>query len=453
MNSLPFTDVHLAEWHCEWHSKWHLFGVYLLVMDIKTTVFRRKAGRRSGTSQKLFGKGSWVARIRYIDPDDGRLHYRERTASTKGEACDLRDTEVRKLEATQKPNGLRRGEKLSFGAFADECLETIYAKAEIDREGYKLSGSRTHDRAKSFISKLKLVFGDRSLQSITEQDLIHYRVKRLKPDDENIRSVSHTTVNRELAHFSRIWSEALGLGLVTHQPFANRKKVFRLDREKKRQRILSEDEENRLLIACEGVYKASYVRTINGEAQATDAVIRLGARNPCLRALVVTAIETGCRQGELFKLKWSDLDYAECKAIIQGTHTKTEVTREVPLTTRAIRELERLRLTIEKLQKDGKGTRFDLEHPFAFDNVKRSFKRACDLAKITDLHFHDLRRTAVSRWQAAGIPLAVAQKWAGHANSKMTADVYTAVASEMHTEFVRRLEASQSTPAALSLVA
>ncbi len=415
-------------------------------MEIKTTVFRRKAGRRSGSSQKLFGKGMWVSRVRYLDPDDGRWHSKERTAPTKGEACDLRDDQVRQLKATQKPKGLRRGEKLTFRDFADECLETIYAKAEIDSEGYKLSGSRTHERAKSFIGKLKDVFGDRTLQSISEQDLVHYRVGRIKPPSDKVRAVSHTTVNRELAHFSRIWSEALGLGLVTHQPFANRKRVFRLDREKKRQRILSESEETKLLVACEGVYKASYVRTLNGETKATDATIRLAERNPCLRALVVTAIETGCRQGELFKLKWSDLDFEGRKAIIHGTHTKTEVTREVPLTDRAIRELERLRLTLKNLESKGKPGRIDPESPFAFDNVKRSFKRACDLAKIDDLHFHDLRRTAVSRWQAAGIPLAVAQKWAGHANSKMTADVYTAVATEMHTEFVRRLEANRPVP-------
>jgi integrase len=300
----------------------------------------------------------------------------------------------------------------------DECLETIYAKAEIDREGYKLSGSRTHQRAKSFLGKIKNAFGERPLGSITEHDLVRYRLSRLKPSNGDVRPVSHTTVNRELAHFSRIWSEALGQGLVTHQPFANRKKVFRLDREKKRRRILSAAEEKKLLIACEGVYRASYVRTLNGKEQETDAIIRLAVRNPCLRALVLTAIETGCRQGELFKLRWSDLDFAEGKAIIQGTHTKTEVTREVPLTSRAIRELERLKLTIDNLKADGKGDRFDDDHPFAFDNIKRSFERACDLAKISDLHFHDLRRTAVSRWQAAGIPLAVAQKWAGHANSK-----------------------------------
>ena len=41
-------------------------------------------------------------------------------------------------------------------------------------------------------------------------------------------------------------------------------------------------------------------------------------------------------------------------------------------------------------------------------------------AKITDLHFHDLRREAGSRWMDAGMPLATIQRWLGHANIAQT---------------------------------
>ena len=41
-------------------------------------------------------------------------------------------------------------------------------------------------------------------------------------------------------------------------------------------------------------------------------------------------------------------------------------------------------------------------------------------AKITGLHFHDLRREAGSRWMDAGIPLATIQRWLGHANISQT---------------------------------
>ena len=44
----------------------------------------------------------------------------------------------------------------------------------------------------------------------------------------------------------------------------------------------------------------------------------------------------------------------------------------------------------------------------------------CRRAKIEDLHFHDLRREAGSRWMDAGVPLATIQRWLGHANVSQT---------------------------------
>jgi hypothetical protein len=41
-------------------------------------------------------------------------------------------------------------------------------------------------------------------------------------------------------------------------------------------------------------------------------------------------------------------------------------------------------------------------------------------AKVTDLHFHDLRREAGSRWMDTGIPLATIQRSLEHANIAQT---------------------------------
>ena len=41
-------------------------------------------------------------------------------------------------------------------------------------------------------------------------------------------------------------------------------------------------------------------------------------------------------------------------------------------------------------------------------------------AMVTDLHFHDLRREAGSRWMDCGVPLATIQRWLGHANIATT---------------------------------
>jgi integrase len=48
------------------------------------------------------------------------------------------------------------------------------------------------------------------------------------------------------------------------------------------------------------------------------------------------------------------------------------------------------------------------------------------LAKINDLHFHDLRRTAITLWIQQGTPLALAVKLGGHSQLQTTMKHYTA---------------------------
>jgi integrase len=60
-----------------------------------------------------------------------------------------------------------------------------------------------------------------------------------------------------------------------------------------------------------------------------------------------------------------------------------------------------------------------------------------------DLHFHDLRREAGSRWLDAGVPLHRIQKWLGHANISQTS-TYLMAESADDDEAMRRFEARQA---------
>jgi integrase len=53
-------------------------------------------------------------------------------------------------------------------------------------------------------------------------------------------------------------------------------------------------------------------------------------------------------------------------------------------------------------------------------SIKTAWRLTLKRAKIQDLHFHDLRREAGSRWMDAGIPLATIQRWLGHSNISQT---------------------------------
>lgn len=115
-----------------------------------------------------------------------------------------------------------------------------------------------------------------------------------------------------------------------------------------------------------------------------------------------------------------------------GTHTKTERERIAPLSARAKDELER----IEKFTSG--------EKPFNFDSFKRSFATAKRLAGIEDLHFHDLRRTAITRWIQQGTSLAFAGKFAGHSQLQTTMKHYTATDANMIQEINERMNAFNS---------
>lgn len=400
-------------------------------MEIKTSLFKRKSGRTNGFAPKTYGKGKWFMRIKYFDESAGKVRSIERQFDSKRDAEDYRNKRIDELRGNNKKSleGFRSGERMTFNQLADECEASIFRPAEIDGTGYKIAGIRSHEKVKSFLKQLRSYFGDRKLRGITEIDLVNYRLSRLKPADTSIRSVSHTTANRELAHMSTAWHYALRRGYVTHNPFADRQTIILKGREVERSRILSREEENRLLAACEGFYVSKYVRVLRGKERPTEATIT--RRNPQLRALIILAIDSGCRLGELLKLRWKDLDFARNSIRVIGSHTKTERERYAFLTERAKAELNAIQPAKANIDDD----------VFPFKSVKRSFKKALSIAGIEGFHFHDLRRTGVSRWQASGVPLAMAQKLAGHNDSKMTARVYTTTSDEMHVQFVENLNA------------
>jgi integrase len=188
---------------------------------------------------------------------------------------------------------------------------------------------------------------------------------------------------------------------------------------------LTKDEEIRLLESCRGERQVEYKRKINGIEK--DVTATISADNSHLKAMIILALDSGMRRGEIFKLRWQDIDFENNLIRIIGTHTKTERERIAPLSQRAKDELEKLReISVG-------------ENLFPFTNIKRSFATAKRLAKIDDLHFHDLRRTAITRWIQQGTSLAFAGKFAGHSQLQTTMKHYTATDANMVQELNERM--------------
>ena len=167
--------------------------------------------------------------------------------------------------------------------------------------------------------------------------------------------------------------------------------AVKLAREEARTRRLQPGEEERLLLAADG-----------------------------LRDLIVAALETGCRRGELLSLQWSQV---RGDLFLPAGKTKAKKPRRVPISTvlQAVLDARRNDPAGEPIPPDA--FVFGDEVGRRSRSIKTAWRLTCQRAKIDGLHFHDLRREAGSRWMDAGVPLATIQRWLGHHNISQTSDV------------------------------
>ncbi len=394
-------------------------------MDIKTKIFKRKSGK---------SKDAWVLRIYYFDELAGKECVIERKTEKRSDAVD----KVSKLvDEIKKTHGqIQTGDKMTFNNLADICEKNFYAPAVIV-EGRKISGVRSHNTAKIQLNNLKSFFGSRLIRHITTESLTHYKIWRLEQGSANKtlktkREIKLATVNRELSAMRRIMRFAYGKGWVLKDIFFNAK-VIETSAELERKRLLTLEEERNLLAVCQGTRTVKYERRNRlkpGEMEEIEAIHDMD--NPQLKAILLLAIDSGLRRGEILKLRWSDLDFDANVIRIIGTHTKTERERLVPFTERTKAELENIKNLVEG------------EKPFNFKDFKRSFATAKRLAGIDDLHFHDLRRTAITRWLQQGTSLPIAGKFAGHSQLQTTMKHYTATDAGMIREMNERMNAFNS---------
>ncbi len=369
-------------------------------MEITAKVFKRKSGK---------SKGKWTARISYFDSITGSTRTIERAKDKRSEAIDERDRLVNELRKSH--GGIREGERMTFERLTEVCCKAFYKPATIEN-GVKTEGIRSIASIRSALKNLNLYFGKRRIGEITTESLYDYRQRRQR------QGVKIATVNRELEAMRRMMRFALGKGWIVRDVFFGARAIV-TSAESVRTRILTEVEQERLIAACEGERVVSYSRNHYGKQRTVNA--KLTVNNPHLKAIILLAVDAGMRRGEILKLTWQDIDLEAGIVTVKASNTKTETERLVPLTDRAKREIERVR----------RFTSSSETRPFPFVDFKHSWTTAKRIAGIEDLHFHDLRASAITRWQRDGLPLAIASKIAGHSNTKTTAKYYTSADAEI----------------------
>ena len=373
----------------------------------RTEKFKDKAGRQKTRVKAIF------ARVTFAVTDRNGKTVRKdklRRARSVTHAKELIQEMLRELEDFGD-SALDHRDR-TFNDLA-KYYETHYLTEAAYVDGRKVSGLRSWATPTGFLRTLRAHFGKRRLIEITYDDIRKFRNARFKTATRGdiarhkrelrknrkaelrvTRAVAST--NRELALLRRMLNVALRQGWIRKHPMAQGESLISVAAEHKRERIITLAEEAKLLDACTG-------------------------RREHLKVIVIAAVDSGLRKGELLKLRWSDIDFAKRVITVRAFNTKTMRERSVALTARLQTELEQLKLTAEREQRkqqhalDADSLVFGIH-----DNVKRSFHSARGAAGLPDVRFADLRHTCASRLISRGIPIMEVGRALGHTQANTT---------------------------------
>jgi integrase len=340
-----------------------------------------------------------------------RGRYRPNLDALIGRHCvDIADakTEARRAiaawEQGRDPRELLVGERPTLAALLDAYATRTGASATDAAKAGPITRAMVGGRP----------FGELRAEAVTPALLDAFR--RVRP---------RIGASRDLALLRAAYNWAVLGDLVPATPFkvGGVSAVQVKPREEGRTRRLQPGEEARLLAACDPGLTKNGHRPWPGNRQ--------------LRDVVVAALETACRIGELLSLQWSQVRE---DLFLPAGKTKAKKPRRVPISMT-------LRAVLESRQLDPAGERFGPD-AFVFGDeigrrrasVDKAWLLACGRAGIMDLHIHDLRREAGSRWMDAGVPLATIQRWLGHYNIAQTS-TYLAATGGGDADAMRLYEA------------
>ncbi len=209
-------------------------------------------------------------------------------------------------------------------------------------------------------------------------------VEQLQTDNIN-RGLKASSNNKVLNVLKHMFSKAVDWEMVEAETLKRIRKVKLLRDDSRRLRYLSVEECRELISAC----------------------------SVHVQPIVITALNTGMRRGEILSLTWDRVDLRHGFILLDVT--KNGDRREIPIT-------DTLRATLQGLTR-----RLDVPYVFYDPNtgkpyqaVKRSFQTALKRVKIQDFHFHDLRHTFASHLVMSGVDLTTVKELLGHKTLTMT---------------------------------
>ena len=164
--------------------------------------------------------------------------------------------------------------------------------------------------------------------------------------------------------------------------------------------------------------------------------------------VILLALYTGCRRGELLALRWDKVDLARGYIHIDRglTRIKGKTYVETPKTSssrRAIPLLPDARAIVERLSANSMSEYVlcrDDGRPLDPDTVSHQFKRVANAAGLSGLQLKTMRHTFATYLLQAGVHIKVVQELLGHASIATTGNIYSHVAPVMQEQAVAKLQ-------------
>jgi integrase len=270
--------------------------------------------------------------------------------------------------------GVCEPKKILLRDFAEEYLE--HSKANKAKSSYErdITTVRKH---------LVPLWGGMDLARITPKMIEDYKTMRLQ-------DVLASTLNRELNTLKHLFRMAVEWGYLREKP-TQKTKWMKIS--KGLFRFLSKEEADLFLRAC------------------------ASSDNPHLYVIIVVALHTGMRRGEILRLRWQDVDFKGKRIdVVSETdaHTKNYESRVIPMN-------GFLRDTLKKHPR-----RLDTPYLFyasngqPFADVDTSFATALRKSGLQRFRFHDLRHTFASWLIMGGVDFRTVQELLGHKDIRMT---------------------------------
>jgi integrase len=295
------------------------------------------------------------------------------------------------------------GKVITFGEFLTQRYEP-WAMAE-------------HRAGAATVANLKAQFGGlfntKPLTEVTAWNIERFKAVRLKA------GIKPATVNRDLDRIRAALNKAVEWRLLDSNPINGVKRSQGGDSE--RVRYLSAEEEARLRKALLNREAERREKRASGNAWAQA---RGREKRPTwgkdeftdhLAPLVLLALNTGLRRGELFGLTWDRVNLERKQLTVAAGTAKSGKVRHMPLNAEAVSVLTRWRK-----QGSAEGLVFPGGEGARLTHINRSWASLIQDAKLEDFHFHDCRHHFASRLVMGGVDLYTVKELLGHADFDMT---------------------------------